>query len=110
LTSIENELEILRKIDHPNLLRVHELYRDDKNFHFVTEYLPGGELFSLIDKKGPLKEFEASGIFLQLVLALQHMHALEICHRDLKPENIMFTSKSGFNIKVIDFGLSKLNT
>ena len=74
----------------------------------MTEYLSGGELFSLIDSKGPLKESDASNVFLQLVLAVQHMHSLDICHRDLKPENILFTSKTGFNIKVIDFGLSKL--
>jgi serine/threonine protein kinase len=61
-------------IDHPNLLRLHELYRDEKHFHFVTEFLPGGELFSLIDKQGPLKELGASSIFLQVVLALKHLH------------------------------------
>lgn len=109
LSSIESELEILRIIDHPNLLRLHELYRDEKYFHFVTEFLPGGELFSLIDKHGPLKESEASSIFLQVVMALKHLHDRDICHRDLKPENIMLTSRSGLNIKVIDFGLSKLH-
>ncbi len=45
---LDNELTILRQLDHPNLVRLHEIYRDDKFFYFITEFLSGGELFSYV--------------------------------------------------------------
>ena len=67
LDVLDNELSILRKLDHPNLVRLHEIYRDEKYFHFVTEFLSGGELYSHIQRRGPLTETEASMICLQLI-------------------------------------------
>lgn len=56
LEVLQNELSILRKLDHPCLLRLNEIYRDDQNFYFVTELARGGELFSLVQNKGALPE------------------------------------------------------
>jgi serine/threonine protein kinase len=72
--NLKTELEILQKVDHPNLLKLHEVYRDEHHFHLVTEHCPGGELFSFIERKGSLHDQDAAGITLKLVLALKHLH------------------------------------
>ena len=60
--SLANELNILQRVDHPNLVRLHEVYRDQRYFHFVMEQLSGGELFSRVQKDGPILDREASYI------------------------------------------------
>ena len=53
---LENELNILKALDHPNIVRLHELYRDDKYFYFITELCQGGELFNYVLDKGAISE------------------------------------------------------
>jgi calcium-dependent protein kinase len=105
---LENELEILKQVDHPNIIKFYEMYVDNKHYHLVTEFCGGGELFDHIIAKGSFKEDQASKIIKQILSAIKHLHDRNICHRDLKPENILFESKNKeAQVKLIDFGLSK---
>jgi calcium-dependent protein kinase len=84
------------------------MYVDEENYHLVTEYCGGGELFDHIIERGRFSEIYASRIVRQILSAIKHLHDRNICHRDLKPENILFESKSKESqVKLIDFGLSK---
>jgi calcium-dependent protein kinase len=105
---LENEFEILKSVDHPNIIKFYEMFVDESNYHLVTEYCGGGELFDHIIERGKFGEVGASRVVKQVLSAIKHLHDRNICHRDLKPENILFESKSKeAQVKLIDFGLSK---
>ena len=107
LELIENELDILRLVDHPNIIQYYETYTDGTYLHIVTELCTGGELFDRIIHKGRFSEGEAARIMEKILSALSYLHNCGICHRDLKPENFMFSSpEPDAEIKIIDFGLS----
>lgn len=84
----------MNSVDHPNIINFYEIYFDDNNVHFVTEFCGGGELFEHIIERGRFSESYASKIIKQVLSAIKHLHGKNICHRDLKPENILFESKS----------------
>ena len=70
----------------------------------VLEYVPGGELYSLLEKRGKLAEAECKRMFSQILAAIQYSHNMQVAHRDIKPENILLDDEK--NIKLSDFGLS----
>lgn len=109
LNYLEQEFEILKSVDHPNIIKFYEAFVEDDYFHLVTEFCGGGELFEhIISKQGKFSESYASKIIKQVLSAIKHLHDKGICHRDLKPENILFESKSReAQVKLIDFGLAK---
>ena len=106
----QNEIEILRKISHPNIISIYEIFEDSKNYYIMSELLEGGELFEEITRNGSFSEYEAANIMKQIFNAVNYMHNKQIVHRDLKPENIMLINKSNskFEIKIIDFGTAKI--
>ncbi|CAD8100790.1 unnamed protein product [Paramecium sonneborni] len=105
----KKEIDILRQLDHPNIIKLYETFEDQRNVYLVMELCEGGELFDRIMDKGYFSEAEAHEIFLQIMQALNYCHTNGICHRDLKPENFLFLTKADDSpIKVIDFGLSTL--
>lgn len=105
------EVEILRNLDHPNILRIKEVIEDARNFHIITEICTGGELFSKILSLKSFSESTVSTYMNQLFSALSFCHEKGIFHRDLKPENLLLQSTdSDSPIKVVDFGVSDLNT
>eukprot|EP00347_Sterkiella_histriomuscorum_P013565 403364229 len=106
---LERELDILMKVDHPNIINFHEIYMDQNYFHFVTQLCEGGELFQHLEN-GRFSEQIAAKIVQQILSAIKHLHDHGICHRDLKLENIMFENYNYSKdpmIKVIDFGLAQ---
>jgi calcium-dependent protein kinase len=108
IQQLEKEFEILRQVDHPNIINFYEMYVDDNYCHLVTEFCGGGELFEHIIARGKFSESYASKIIKQILSAIKHLQDRGICHRDLKPENILFESKSkDASIRLIDFGLAK---
>ena len=116
LELVKDEVRILQKLDHPNIVRYYEMYEDKKYIYLVMEYCQGGELFDLIaEQKTPFKEAAIRPVIRQLLMGINHCHAHEIAHRDIKPENIMLISEYeeespnllDSEIKFIDFGLSK---
>ena len=104
--AFQDEIFILSKLDHPNILKLYEVYSDEKRYYIVTEYCKGGELFDEIVKKGTFSEKEAASIIKQILQAVAYFHDLKIVHRDLKPENVLIDKELNDTLKVIDFGTS----
>ena len=109
IKSMIREVEILRKLDHPNIVNYFETYEDEHYLRIVMEYVPGENLLKLISKKAD-KDFSESDIcqiLLVLLNTVQFLHLNNIIHRDLKPENILFSIIGDYkSMKIIDFGLS----
>ena len=103
-----NEIQLLKTLDHPNIIKLFDCYYDSKYYYMVEEYCSGGDLFDYIQKEKFFTEKKASIIFNQLLSAVNHLHKKRIVHRDLKPENIVFieTENKDIFIKLIDFGTS----
>ena len=104
----EREVCILRQLDHPNVIKLVEVYEDFRYVYLVMEYCAGGDLFARIETIGRYEEKEAARVMWKIMLAIHHLHMNKICHRDLKPENFMFTTTNSVTseLKLIDFGLS----
>lgn len=94
-------------LDHPNILRIYEIYQDHKRYFLITELCTGGELFQEIVKRKKFLEKDAALVIEQILEAISYCHSKGIVHRDLKPENILIDSKNHNTIKVIDFGTSQ---
>ena len=114
-TQFQTEIEIMITLTHPNILKLYEVFEDERYYYLIIEKCNGGELFKKIKKKiseGKLySEKDIAKIFEQFISAIAYCHANGICHRDLKPENILFLkegSEENNPIKVIDFGVGGL--
>ncbi|RHZ54058.1 hypothetical protein Glove_431g23 [Diversispora epigaea] len=106
---LTTELEILKKIKHPNLISLRDLYESKNGVYIVTDLAKGGELFSQLLEKGSYTEKDAASLVQNVLEGLAYLHDREIVHRDLKPENLLFKDKSDDAILMItDFGLSKI--
>ena len=101
---IIREMSILSKMDHSNVIKIYQIFEDEKNYFIIMEYCEGGELFNYIVKKGRLPEDEASFFFYQIINGVDYIFSKGVAHRDLKPENLLLTKSH--EIKIIDFGLS----
>ena len=111
LDSFNREIDILIKLDHPNIIKLYEVYENDDFIYIVMELCKGGELFDRIIKRteqgNPFTEKEAATIFKQLMSAVSYCHSNKIVHRDLKPENLLLLDENDdTRIKIIDFGTS----
>ncbi|KAK1965673.1 Pkinase-domain-containing protein [Colletotrichum sublineola] len=105
--SIEREVAILKLVDHPNVMKVYDIWENRSEIYLVLEYVEQGDLFDYINTNGRFSEEDAMFIFRQMMSALQYCHSFNICHRDLKPENILL--KSGNKVKIADFGMAALH-
>jgi len=105
---LRREITNLKTLDHPNILKLYEVYEDKQQFYLVMELVQGKELFDKIVERGQYSERDASHITRQFVSAIEYLHSKGIAHRDLKPENILSVGSGEKEvIKVADFGLSK---
>jgi calcium-dependent protein kinase len=101
------EIQILKTLDHPNILKCFEIFEDTRYFYVATEHCPAGDLFSQIINLNHFTDSKAAEIMLQLLSALSYCHENRVIHRDLKPENILLMeSGDQLSIKVADFGSS----
>jgi calcium-dependent protein kinase len=106
---LQNEVNIMRSADHPNIVKLFEVREDRRNVYLIQEYCEGGELFDYILSKGHLNEKEAANLFRQVLSAIRYLHHNNTCHRDLKPENILFVYQGDdAPLKLIDFGLARM--
>ena len=101
-----HEIEILSKLDHPNIIKIFDYYTDKNNFYVVNELVTGGELYDQIINLKFFTEDNAAIIMKQLLSAVFYLHSNKIVHRDLKPENILMETNNvgDYSIKLIDFG------
>ena len=109
IKSIIREVEILRKLDHPNIVDYFETFEDDYYLRIVMEYIPGDNLLKIISQKTyvDFSENDIYEILLVLLKTVLFLHNNNIIHRDLKPENILFAIPGDYkSMKLIDFGLS----
>ena len=103
---LKYEIDILKNLTHPNIVRLYEVYESKSTIHLVTELCEGRELFDEIADRDKLSEVEAAHVLKQLLQAVAYCHGQKIAHRDLKPENILIDVRNKGSIKVIDFGTS----
>ncbi|KTW30651.1 hypothetical protein T552_00367 [Pneumocystis carinii B80] len=106
LHGIEREIVIMKLIDHPNVMRLYDVWENRHELYLILEYIEGGELFDYLVRKGRLDESEAVGYFYQIIAGVDYCHRFNICHRDLKPENLLLDKHR--NIKIADFGMAAL--
>lgn len=103
-----NEVAALKTLDHPNIIKLYEVYEDKDCVYLVQEFCEGGELFDYIAEREHLDEKEAARVFHQITSSILYCHKNCICHRDLKPDNFMLSTKEANSpVKLIDFGLSR---
>jgi tRNA A-37 threonylcarbamoyl transferase component Bud32 len=104
---VVNEVEILRKLKHHRLVSLHKIFESPTHIHLILDYIPGGELFTRILKRGSYSEDRAAKFIKNMLETLEYMHGLNIVHRDLKPENILMKSKDDdTEFQIADFGLA----
>eukprot|EP00933_Yihiella_yeosuensis_P000239 TRINITY_DN10037_c4_g1_i1.p1 TRINITY_DN10037_c4_g1~~TRINITY_DN10037_c4_g1_i1.p1 ORF type:complete len:486 (+),score=108.29 TRINITY_DN10037_c4_g1_i1:89-1546(+) len=111
----QTEVDIQSSLDHPNIVKLYEIFVDTKRYYLVMELCTGGELFDRIvaeaENKGGEGAFDEKGAatYMQQILgAMTYLHAKNFVHRDIKPENFLLQSPAAdAEIKVIDFGLAK---
>ena len=111
---IKNEINILKSLSHPNIVKIYEFFDTILYYYIVTEYCKKGELFSYIKNK--YSEKQLAVLFYQVFSGLCYLHEKKILHRDLKLENLMvseiekdiITGEEYFWIKIIDFGTAKI--
>lgn len=97
----------MKKLDHPNILKLYEFFQDEKRYFLVTELCSGGELFDKIAEEQYFSEQDAARIIRQILSSVNYCHQRKIVHRDLKPENILMSRDADDpKITIIDFGTS----
>eukprot|EP00804_Cyclotella_cryptica_P013925 CCRYP_002443-RB/>CCRYP_002443-RB protein AED:0.14 eAED:0.12 QI:0/0.90/0.83/0.91/0.27/0.16/12/5480/483 len=106
--SLKEEIAILTELNHEHIMNLHNVFVTLNEYHLVTEYLEGGELFDRIVEKSSYTESEARDVCNILFDALNYMDSKRVAHRDLKPENLLLQYKhSDSEIKIADFGFAK---
>jgi len=107
--NLKMEMEILKRVEHPNIIALHEMVEAGNKLYFVMELVTGGELFDRIVEKGSYSEEDAKILVRKIVSAIDYLHKQNIAHRDLKPENLLVKSvEDDTEVKIADFGLSKI--
>ncbi|XP_060216650.1 CBL-interacting serine/threonine-protein kinase 11-like isoform X1 [Lycium barbarum] len=105
MTNIKREICVMRRLCHPNIVKLFEVLATKTKIYFIMEFVKGGELFSKISK-GRFSEDLSCKYFQQLISVIQYCHSRGVYHRDLKPENLLVDENG--DLKVSDFGLSAL--
>lgn len=109
LSNFKEEVDIMKEIDHPNIVKLHETYEDDDTLYMILDLCDGGELYDMLAAHKKLSEGVASRLVRQMLAAILYCHSKGICHRDLKLENFVFKDANKEVLQLIDFGLSARN-
>ena len=110
LEHVKTEIETMKIANHPNIIKLYDVFENEKMIYIIMEYCEGGDLFSYIEQRNfNIKEERTAHIIQQLSTAVYYLHEYGVVHRDLKPENILLRSKGeDSKIKLCDFGISKI--
>ncbi|CRL02127.1 CLUMA_CG015141, isoform A [Clunio marinus] len=104
---LEREARVCRKLQHPNIVRLHDSIQEENYHYLIFDLVTGGELFEDIVAREFYSEADASQCIQQILESVQHCHQHGVVHRDLKPENLLLASKmKGAAVKLADFGLA----
>lgn len=98
-----SELDVLMKISHPNVLKCHEIFNDDKQCFIITEICNGGDLDMYVKREGFLTEEKAAGFIKDVYEGLLYLAENNIVHRDIKVANIFLNNGRA---KIADFGFA----
>jgi serine/threonine protein kinase len=107
LARFRREIDILARLEHPNVVRAYDVLRTRSQLYLVLEYVEGRDLASLVKERGPLPIPEAVGYAIQAARALSYAHRCGVVHRDLKPANLLLT-RHGI-VKLSDLGLARFH-
>ena len=110
LELVRTEIETLKVCQHPNIIRLYNVFENKDYLYLIMEYCSGGDLFSYLENRNfRIPEKRASIIIHKMATAVYYMHNFGVVHRDLKPENVLMTSDDDEgDIRILDFGLSKI--
>eukprot|EP00934_Nitzschia_sp_Nitz4_P000663 Nitzschia sp. Nitz4//scaffold104_size75438//14107//15694//NITZ4_005652-RA/size75438-snap-gene-0.119-mRNA-1//-1//CDS//3329532374//663//frame0 len=116
LELLKKEVELLSEVDHPHIIKLYDVFEEEKTIHLVTELCSGGELYDRVVEKSHspehhFSEYDAARILRNILDAIAYCHDVKnICHRDLKVENfLLLNDQDDAPVKIIDFGLSRFN-
>lgn len=107
---LTSEVDLLNKLDHPNILKIHEVIDTKTKMFIFLELVRDGDLYDKLKREGRISEDDAREIFIQMADAIAYLHKENVSHRDLKPENILVQENpttGAVEIKISDFGLSR---
>lgn len=94
------------KLNHKNIVKLHNHYEDDESFYLILEFAPKGQIYTLLKREGRFSERVSCQYLREVIAACQYLHAMDppIIHRDIKPENILLDADGA--VKLADFGWS----
>ena len=105
MKKIKYETDLMKKLNHPNITKILEMFEDEKYFLIIMEYINGGNLFSFVKKRRKLSEKTAKFLFRQIILGIKYIHEQNVVHRDIKLENLLIDLNN--NVKICDFGIGR---
>jgi len=108
-SSLDNEIEILKTISHPNIVQLFETMEDPNTIYLIMELVKGSDLFDISDVLGTLRPASVAALLTPLLTALSYLHSRGVVHHDIKPENII-VDYSQNTLKLTDFGSSKFSS
>eukprot|EP00727_Mastigamoeba_balamuthi_P008340 m51a1_g4128 putative myosin light chain (414) ;mRNA; f:184771-186942 len=107
LRLLEREIEIMRRVKHPNVVELYDIFVVDPHVYLIMEMADGGPLYDEIVQRGSYNEADAANVMRQILSATAYLHENGIAHRDLKPENLLLVKGTEYKVIISDFGLSK---
>ena len=102
------ETNLMKRLNHPSIVKILEMFDTDKYLLIIMEYINGGNLYSFVKKRRKLTEKTAKFLFYQIIQGIKYMHSRGVVHRDIKLENILIDLNN--NVKICDFGIGKFQS
>merc|ERR1712061_351197 len=89
---LKREIRVMKKVDHPNLVMLYEIFEDENNIYLVLEMCAGGDLHKKLLKAGVFTEMQAATVMKQILRGIFYLHKNSICHRDMKAQNVLLAT------------------